>query len=276
MQCDDVRDRLSALIDGELGAPEQETVLAHVRACAACAREETALRALDRDLAAAMAPEAARSGALARAVAERLEPHAPAAGPRRFSTPALLVAAAAGFLVAVLVTRAWRGEPDDGSAAKSAPVATLDLAVGALEVQPAGASAWAPLSTGAGVGAGTEIRCAAKTKASFQLADGSELRLNRGSRLRFLDDRHLALEEGELFVRVTPAKPGGREFRVDAPGESRVIALGTQLDVLALERGVRLVTLQGLARLLDGRGGSREVKVGEQAEVNDGALGAVT
>lgn len=275
MQCDDVRDRLSAMVDGELGDPEREIVREHVRSCAGCAREESELRALDLDLHAALEPELERGAAVAEAVRARIAPRRLL----RFPTlaVAMVAAAAAGFLVAVLSMRGGWGVAGGGASDPSAPaVATLELAVGGLEVRPTSSAPWTPLSTGAELAAGAEVRCGAKTKASFQLADGSELRVNRGTRLRFVDPRHVALAEGQVFARVAPAGAAGREFRVDAPAESRVVALGTQIDLVALERGVRLVTLQGLARLLDSAGAARDVSVGQQAEVREGAVGDVT
>jgi anti-sigma factor RsiW len=36
MNCSDIQERLSAMVDGELSSEEQETVLAHAEACAPC------------------------------------------------------------------------------------------------------------------------------------------------------------------------------------------------------------------------------------------------
>lgn len=44
MRCDEVQERLSALIDDQLNHQEREQVQSHLRVCAACAREYLQLR----------------------------------------------------------------------------------------------------------------------------------------------------------------------------------------------------------------------------------------
>jgi anti-sigma factor RsiW len=46
LRCDDVRDRLEALVDGELGSAERDAVEAHCGFCAACGRERARAEAL--------------------------------------------------------------------------------------------------------------------------------------------------------------------------------------------------------------------------------------
>ncbi len=56
MQCDEARDRIGALIDGELADEQRRDIDAHVAACGGCAQELADLKRLKRQVAAARAP----------------------------------------------------------------------------------------------------------------------------------------------------------------------------------------------------------------------------
>jgi len=104
-----VTERLSAYMDGELAAPERETVAAHLRGCAACARHLDDLRAVD--IAARELPLAVPDGyfeAFRGSLRERLNRTRPT--PRR-RVPVWSLAAAAAVGLALLTPRLLVRDP---------------------------------------------------------------------------------------------------------------------------------------------------------------------
>ncbi|MGZ9088976.1 MAG: zf-HC2 domain-containing protein, partial [Rhodoplanes sp.] len=56
MQCEEARDRIGALIDGELAGEPRRDIDAHVAVCGGCAQELADLKRLKRQVAAVRAP----------------------------------------------------------------------------------------------------------------------------------------------------------------------------------------------------------------------------
>jgi hypothetical protein len=99
-----VTERLSAYMDGELDAPERETVAAHLRACAACVRHLEELRAVD--TAARELPLAVPDGyfeTFRGSLRARLQQARPR--PRRRAPPVWALAAAAAVVLALITPR---------------------------------------------------------------------------------------------------------------------------------------------------------------------------
>ncbi|WP_309628296.1 FecR domain-containing protein [Brevundimonas sp.] len=103
-----------------------------------------------------------------------------------------------------------------------------------------------------------------------QLADGSSVRLDTGSRLRvrFDGDRRLIdLEQGQALFTV--AHDTSRPFVVVA-GEARVTAVGTVFDVRREAGEVRVTLVSGAVDVAGEAGrGERRMRAGQQARVRD-------
>jgi hypothetical protein len=118
-----VTERLSAYMDGELGAPEREAVAAHLRSCARCARHLEDLRAVDtaaRDL-----PLAVPDGyfeAFRGSLRQRLERPRPV---RRRVAPVWTLAAAAVVVLALLTPRMLVRDSRARVPQRAAPAPTL-------------------------------------------------------------------------------------------------------------------------------------------------------
>lgn len=127
MTCDAVKDLLDAFVDGEIETGERSAVLAHLSTCAACRREELALRSL-----------LARAAALPREIAPRSDLWPAVAGgiaplvvafPKRFLRSAVPLAAAAAALVALSSAVTWRVATSRDAGAREARVASAGFAV---------------------------------------------------------------------------------------------------------------------------------------------------
>jgi anti-sigma factor RsiW len=127
MNCADAAERLSAALDGELGAEEALDVRRHVETCDACARRQRSLeqvRALLRSTPAALVDS---SGFDARVLARVRTDRAPAA---HWVTGSWLAKAAAVVIAvgsAVLLIRDYAAPPDAGTPAPPAVSVTMPV-----------------------------------------------------------------------------------------------------------------------------------------------------
>lgn len=106
MKCEDARNRLDDLVDGELAPAEADDVSAHLGSCAGCREQERALRALLAE-AAALPRELRPERDLWPGIEARLSARPALLRPRPAWRPAALAAAAA-VLVALSSAVTWR------------------------------------------------------------------------------------------------------------------------------------------------------------------------
>jgi transmembrane sensor len=101
-----------------------------------------------------------------------------------------------------------------------------------------------------------------------QLADGSSLRLDTGTRVTVKFDRGrrlVSLESGQALFTV--AHDARRPFVVEA-GAAEVTAIGTVFGVRRDAAEVRVVLVEGAVRVVDDKGASERMSAGEQLEVS--------
>jgi ferric-dicitrate binding protein FerR (iron transport regulator) len=273
MDCELAANLTAARVDREMLSPADDAALdAHLAGCPACRDAAQAMRVQDAQLLRAFAP---RRDA-ARRVAERVNTRIAAerrpamASAGRVGLTAAL-AAAAGFALAAVTFRPWENRgptivvqqlpaPAATRPAPTAPtppthpsgirptLATLSLATGLVEFKPAGTvdgDAWQPLSTGASIAAGDLVRTGPKVRCEFVMPEGSQVRLNNSTELRFRDDRLLDLGEGQLWSTVAKADD---PFRVQLAGAT-VTALGTQFDIQRAGGQSVLTVVEGSTRV---------------------------
>lgn len=76
----------------------------------------------------------------------------------------------------------------------------LAIAIGPVDVKGPGDADFKPLATGAEIEAKSWIRTGAKSKASVDFADGTELRINENSEILIDDPRHFEIKVGQVFL----------------------------------------------------------------------------
>src|SRR5205807_6394125 len=106
MDCDQVLALLMADIDRETPSEDRVRLGAHLQECAACRASADAFRLQDADLRRLFATRRRAAAAVADRVIAQL-PASPVRVRRRLPWLPILVSAAAGFLLAVLVFRPW-------------------------------------------------------------------------------------------------------------------------------------------------------------------------
>src|SRR5688572_11853636 len=174
MDCEEVSTLISAELDGELAPEDRPALEAHLAGCVACRSVLEAFRLQDGELRRSFAPRRRAAQGVARSVVARLRP---AGRGRRLWTVAFpLSAAAAGFVLALLLFRPWDRGPDGSpespplaarkdapaetpkaapAAAAPIPMAALSLAMGLIEVLPPGEREWRAAPAGGPIEEGT-------------------------------------------------------------------------------------------------------------------------
>lgn len=197
MTCAEWEEKLNAGLDGELPETDRATLEVHLASCADCRRTRDALRAQARDLESAFGPARAETDAMAARIIAAV--HAEPLPRRSFRLVAVAAAAAAGFLLAFLIYRPTPPPP---------PQAVLADATGPVECFRAGG--WQAMPHGANIGVGDQVRTAPRSKCEIRTPDGSLIRLNEGTEVRFTTFRAVHLKEGQLYAHVVPQP---EEFR---------------------------------------------------------------
>ncbi len=124
------------------------------------------------------------------------------------------------------------------------PVAVLEVVAG---------SATAELTRGARLEAGAEIATEADGRAAFRLAGGQSLRVDAGSRVRWLSDRVVELERGAVYVDSQPNRDGTdpEPIEIRTPHGS-VTHVGTQFEVRLDEGALRVRVREGRVKIDQG------------------------
>lgn len=285
MDCERADLLLNARLDGELdpASPDAAELDAHVRTCAACRSVAAALESSNTDVRGAFADERAAVPRVADRAIARLRSDAARGNGAWWRRAELIVAAAAGFLLAFALLRPWEvkqpvtqvviAPTPPGPAAtatassptsKESPLATLALATGAVECKASGD--WQPMPTGGAVRSGDVIRTGPKVRCEFTTAEGSLVRVNEQTQLTFVQPRMLELAGGQVCSTVAKSP---EPFRVKVPA-AEVTALGTEFDLSCPDSSkTTLTVVEGSTRVKD-QYGEKTVRSGERLTINSG------
>jgi hypothetical protein len=280
VDCEQALALVVANMDREISPAERVHLEGHLRDCATCRATADALRAQDADLRRAFAPRRRAAVAVADRVITQLRTATPRL-PRRLSWGPMLLAAAAGFLLAVLLFRPWQKHPEPVPQPQPQPseistvptpevVETLLLAVAtqAVETMAPGSDIWQPVKTGAQIAVGSRVRTGPSVCCEFRTADGSEVRLNEGTELLFRQSRQIELSQGQIMARVAKAPVS---FQVAIP-HATVTALGTEFDLLCRPTAESVLTVLEGATVVQGKGTDQQVPTGFAAVIRNGAV----
>ena len=193
----------------------------------------------------------------------RISPQRPARGHRRPSTvPVWTMAAVAAGLAIAVVLLMQPSQAESPPSAPSAMVAEIVSVIGSAQAENRQLVAGDRLA----VGATLTARGAVQVRL---LADGSELALASGARVRFAAGEVRAyLEHGRVSARIAPQNTG--RFTIATPQASATV-LGTVFTLDANGAVTRLAVEEGLVRFAPLNGGAVEVAAGATADAN--ALG---
>lgn len=307
MDCLDVQTRLPVWLDHELDADARVLVATHLETCPMCRAHAESLRSLDANLRHAFRPQREAAVQVADRVIDALnlsnnnfvgrallpvehQATGKSAPPtsQRSSWIWLLLAAAAGFVVALLIFPPGRREVAVKDQPPSSPrvpepepsVARLVVATGDVEVRAPGGADWQSVATPEQFrcSAGTEVRTGTGVRCELETADGCAIRLNELAELAVRSQREVELRAGQIWCSsppaaslrvVTPAKlnaalPNESPWSFACPsnaacltevregGELRVISANGDIDIATPSERQRL--RQGeVAKIVDGR-----------------------
>jgi hypothetical protein len=225
MNCVNAAALLNRWIDGELPPADAAALEAHLPDCAECRAAAEALRAQDSELRRTLLPQRQAAQQIAAQVLATWEREAHASPPpvpaTNFGWGAMLLAVAAGFLLAVALFPPWHQQPAAlpreilQVPQPEPPVARLVVATGAVEMRAPQASDWQAVSdlntfhcpSGSEVRTGEDVRC------ELQTSDGCVIRLNCDTEISLASPTSVAIRRGQIWC----SSPDNVSLQVVAP-----------------------------------------------------------
>jgi hypothetical protein len=283
MDCEQALPLLVEQMDHEIQPDDQVRLNGHLQSCSACHATSVAMRLQDADLRRSFIPYRRAADDLAARVISQL-PHADSRKSRTRVWFPILLAAAAGFLLAILVFRPWgkpqSANPDLAIKDRALPpreVSPLDMVgetillavtTGAVEIAEQGQEIWATIQPGSAIGIGKRIRTPEQSRCELRLTDGSEVRLNAGTELHFVDSRRFHVARGQILAR-TPTNTG-KSLNIGVP-DAMVSSSDGEFDLVCNPDESRLTVLRG-DTTVEGKGEAAIVKKGERVRIAQGLV----
>ena len=212
MNCDAAGELMGGWIDGQLPAEEATALETHLSICAECRSLADGLRIQDVELRRAFLPRRQAARQVASRVLEALDQESRTATQpatvARFAWGALILAAAAGFLLAVVLFQPWKRQPaaleprETVQIPKAAsPVAHLVVATGDVELRAPPATDWQPYPSiktfqcpsGSAVRTGADVQC------ELQTSEGCVIRLNQETEIAIASPTAIAIRRGQIW-----------------------------------------------------------------------------
>ena len=264
MDCQQALNELGRLIDGELPSDERLALETHLLGCGDCRAACDGLRVSDAELLRAFMPRREAATLLADRVIDQLRgERTTRVAWRALAVP--LVAAAAGFLLAVIVLRPSVERSRAPVGAGAAPLARLSLATGPTEVRTPRQIDWLVCPVSGPIDAGASVRTAADARCELQASDGTQIRLDKSTEIEMPKPRSVRMTRGELYSCVSP---DGGPFQVETPDATVESAQG-KFDFACSPGQASLTVLEGSASV-ECKSGTRRVEQGESVRLIDG------
>ncbi len=279
MRCEDVMNQLNARADGAL-SDDQATPLdnvsleAHLAECAECRAVAEGLTTINADLRRAFAPRrdaaarlATHAVALVRASTEIAATSASKSAPaQHVKWLHVLLAMAAGFLLAVGLFRPWQPTtvaPIAPAQQKPAPIARLAVATGPVEMRVDRMLPFFTCPTNSPIARDSIVRTGATERCEIALDDGNTLRLDCNTEVKLHQPEVVELSRGRILL---CSEPGRKGIEIQAAGGTVVAQPATQLAVDCQSDVVRVMVVEGMANVRTNRQ-SREVGAGRRIRV---------
>ena len=290
-QCDRVTDDLSALVDGDRDAIARHAD--HLASCDHCrdARHEATLLA---ERVTASGADYVATGDLVGQLMQQIPvaepvpaPAIPASKPAhaaRRARPiawaafgAALAASAAGIYVKLDHRHGERTAATGAQALPEGAIGSLTTITRAAADRDAGVSIkvgsgdWRPLHARDPLAAGATVRTDERTRATFDLADGTHLVLDHQTELAFdaSEPRHMRVAAGRLLADVTHID--GHPAQVATP-IGQIDVVGTRFVVTAAANLTAVQVVRGQVVLRDTAGDHTDVRAGEEGSIDGGAI----
>ena len=246
IECDRVRARMSAQLDGELSVEETGEVQQHVQACASCRHEWETLTEIDNRLARAFVVEEV-DRKCAEVLNRRVSVNQASRNENSASSWRLiavgLFAVAATLLIATLPFFAEK-DTSQNTIPSLNLVAQLTRATGPVQFLPAGETDWSEVAPEArkSFAAGSRLKTSTGVLCEIETTSKGVLRLNESAEIVFVEANRVELVAGKLWC-LTPASTS-IEVVMPEPSQQATLPLtvacpaSTEFQCAAGERSV--------------------------------------
>jgi ferric-dicitrate binding protein FerR (iron transport regulator)/tetratricopeptide (TPR) repeat protein len=288
--CEQVTEDLAAIVDGDRDAIARHAE--HLTSCDACRDARHEAQQIAKHVSTAGADYVAGGGLLDRlmVLVDQQKPapaivtpapvvetaRAPAKRRPWMAIGAGVAALAATGTIYIATHRAASTQPivdvrHDGPIGKLAQVtrAAADKVDGVMV--RVGQGAWSPMHALASIPAGAELRTDERTRAAFDLADGTHVVLDHATTLAFdaAEARRMTLVSGRIVADVAHVETRHALLRTPN-GEIQIV--GTRFEATVAPELTSVQVVRGMVVLTDKTGAHEEVRAGEEGMIDHGAL----
>ncbi len=275
MHCEQFLENVNEQLAGELPADNAASLAAHLAGCPACQAAALAIRSQDVALRLAFAPHRAAALALAGNVNKQLRAEAAGsaivaktAKPRAAGGwMALLLAVAAGFLLAILLFRPWQVREVVVQRAPQ-PIAQMALATGPVEVRQAAAAQWLACPTSSAIEQGAAVRTSGNAQCEVATTEGNSLRLNKNTELCFADNQTVQLARGQLW---TDNYKATAPLAIESANGTIIAEPAAKVDMACSGDQLLVTVVEGEARI-GGDPSGKAVKAGDRVTMVSGKI----
>ena len=296
MNCLEVNELLSMWVDGEASSSDSIAIEHHLSECDECKATADSVRTLDKSMKSAFASDRMRGNFVANAAIQELEKSSdqtnldskPWFG--RFSS--VVIATAAGFLIAVLIFQPWKPprkviiekfieiEPDNSKPPIfTPPVARLINSIGEIEFRSPKSNRWQAVSGDETLAYSkdTSIRTSNDVKCELITSDDCVLRLDGGTEVTFKSGSQVEIARGQMWCRasndvpfevnvVDAATKNSIPYAICSRDSSAILQVNADSSghVIAATEGIKVMTVTGSEVELE----SDEIAIVEMGKVN--------
>jgi ferric-dicitrate binding protein FerR (iron transport regulator) len=170
--------------------------------------------------------------------------------------------AAAGFALAALGL--WAVLPS--LHATGEPMAEVSVAVGSVQAKAGWLGHWQAVGAHQALTVGEELTTASNGRVALALADNLSVRLDHDTLVTLVDDRHVTIARGAIYVDSGSHAPAGAGLQVMTPAGA-IHHLGTQYETRIAGTDVRIAVREGRVELETSGGATHRARAGEELTI---------
>ena len=246
MNCDQLKQSINAYVDSQVSSEIRADIEMHIQQCHACRQLAEELKQLDNQLRDAIRGDRPSTRSVADRVINQLSVQQREAKPSNLHFWNLVMAMAAGFLLALIVWKPWEKEvihqplvlPSESVAV---PVAQLAVATGPVEVSTDSKN-WLQCRPSSSLNAGDMLRTANSELCEIQTQEKATIRMASDTRVCIVDDDNVKLEQGRLWCSTEP-----NQKRLDVTTPHGCVSFLGKCDIQQSSSTTEILLIEGEA-----------------------------
>ncbi len=146
-------------------------------------------------------------------------------------------------------------------------MAEVSVVVGSVQAKAGWLGHWQAVGAHQVLTVGEELTTASNGRVALALADDLSVRLDHDTLVRLVDDRHLAIDRGAVYVDAGSHTPAGAALQIRTPA-GVIHHVGTQYETRLAGTDVRIAVREGKVELDTSGGATQRARAGEELTID--------